>query len=91
MMKEFILKEDITLDNAYEVKEELLNALKETNDGLIINFRDISIIDSTGLGILVSLFKRVKEQNKKLELINLNNNIRSIMKITMLDTVFCIK
>jgi anti-sigma B factor antagonist len=45
-------------------------------------------IDSSGLGVLVSLSKRIRELNGDLRLSNLNDDLKTLFELTKLDTLF---
>jgi len=49
---------------------------------------DLKSINSSGLGILISGLKNVKKSNGSLKIINANEKILNIFKLTKLDNVF---
>jgi anti-sigma B factor antagonist len=55
---------------------------------ILLNLGDVSYIDSSGLGQLVSTFTTVRRQNGELRLFNLNNKVHDVLQITKLYTVF---
>ena len=56
----------------------------------LIDFSQTGYIDSSGLGALVSISKRVREQRRELRLRGLNEDLRSLFELTKLDTLFAI-
>jgi len=58
---------------------------------ILFNLRDVSYIDSSGLGHLVSAFTSVQKQGGELKLLNLTKNVHDVMQITKLYTVFDIR
>jgi anti-sigma B factor antagonist len=48
----------------------------------------VTFIDSTGLGVLISLMRNLREQNRQLRIVGLNAEVRSIFEITRLFRVF---
>lgn len=72
-------------------KELLLEALEEKMGNIIINGQSLSYIDSTGLGVLISVLKKVKENNKTITIKRIKPNIKKIFDLTSLDKVFVIK
>lgn len=72
-------------------KEVLLEALEEKMDNIIINGESLSYIDSTGLGVLISALKKVKENNKTITIKSIKPNIKKLFDLTSLDKVFLIK
>jgi anti-sigma B factor antagonist len=55
---------------------------------IIINLADVSYIDSSGLGELISAFTTAKNRGITLKLLNLTKRINELMQITKLYTVF---
>ncbi|MGQ0629263.1 MAG: STAS domain-containing protein [Phycisphaerales bacterium] len=56
-----------------------------------LDFGQVQMISSVGLGMLVSLQRACKAGNGKLALFAMNANLRMIMKVTRLDSGFTIK
>ena len=56
----------------------------------LIDFSPTGYIDSSGLGALVSISKRVREAGGELRLAGLNEDLRSLFELTKLDTLFAI-
>ena len=46
------------------------------------------VCDSSGLGVLVSLSKKIREQGGELRLSSLNEDLRTLFELTKLDTLF---
>lgn len=71
----------------------LRNAVQEViNDGtkkkVLINMADVTTIDSSGIGELVSAYTTATNRGAKLKLINLPAKVTDILTITQLITVF---
>ena len=45
-------------------------------------------IDSSGLGVLVSLAKRIRDAGGELRLANLHDELQTLFELTKLDTLF---
>ena len=90
-----ILENNIKIENALDVKRLLIKKLEEAKKGsertLVIDFSQVNFIDSTGLGVLVSIHKRSIEQDVQLILKNISPKVYDIFEITMLDEVFTIE
>ena len=52
---------------------------------------DVSYIDSSGIGELVSAFTSVQRQGGELKLLNLTKKVHDLLQITKLYTVFDVK
>ena len=70
----------------------LRNAVQEAiNSGatkVVINLKDVTTIDSSGVGELVSAFTTATNRGVKLCLVNLPSKVSDILQITQLITVF---
>ncbi|MFW5996283.1 MAG: STAS domain-containing protein [Halanaerobiaceae bacterium] len=82
----------IDYTNAGELKEKALS-LFEDGYGLIkIDFKEVETIDSSGLGKLLLLYKKLKERDDELRLINVNNEyIRKMFEMIHLYKVIPIE
>lgn len=56
-----------------------------------LDFAHCVFLDSTGLGILVGLYKRCAENRSELILRNLNPDVKKIFQMTRLDQIFTIR
>ena len=58
---------------------------------VILDGEELVYMDSTGLGVLISGLKKLKEKGKNIILINIRPNINKLFDITGLNKVFIIK
>jgi anti-sigma B factor antagonist len=58
---------------------------------ILLNLGDVSYIDSSGIGELVSAFTTVRNQGGELKLLNLTKKVHDLLQITKLYTVFDVK
>ena len=84
----FGVGEQLIVSNRHELKQAVLDALERGKRKFRIDFRDTRGLDSSGLGVLVSLSKRLREQGGELRLVNLNEDLRTLFSLTKLDTLF---
>jgi len=79
----------ITLgEEAATVRDTLRALAKGRQKNVLLNLGEVSYIDSSGLGVLVSCFATVTSFGGHLKLLNLNNRVRDLLQITKLYTVF---
>jgi len=74
--------------NRQELKQIVLDALDQGNRTVLIDFTDTGYIDSSGLGVLISLSKKIRERGAELRLTNLNGDLRTLFERTKLDALF---
>jgi anti-sigma B factor antagonist len=70
------------------LRESVREALEAGTRDLLINLADVSTIDSSGIGELVSAYTTVTNRGGSLKLLNLPAKVRDILQITQLVTVF---
>lgn len=58
------------------------------NIDFIFDFSQCDFIDSTGLGALVSIYKKCAEKNGSVKLKSLNPDVDKLFKLTRLNNVF---
>jgi anti-sigma B factor antagonist len=78
----------LIVGNRQELKQKMLEALDHGARKLLVDFTKTGYIDSSGLGVLVSLSKRIREQGGELRLAALNEDLRTLFELTKLDTLF---
>ena len=80
--------EILSLNNHDAIKEYFDNELTAGNKNFIIDMSDVSTITSSGLGILISILNKVRQNGGQLKLDSLNNKILEIFKITKINLIF---
>ena len=61
-----------------------------TLKGLIINCKKVEYIDSSGLGLIVSIYKTLKKRNKQFALSAMSNKAMEIFVLTRLNEILII-
>jgi anti-sigma B factor antagonist len=79
---------ELTVANRGQLKERVLACIEDGGGAFIIDFDGAGYIDSSGLGVLVSLSKRIREKEGSLKLAGLNQDLRTLFELTKLDTLF---
>ena len=80
----------LIVGNRHELKQKVLDALEGGARRFVIDFTQTGYIDSSGLGVLVSLSKKIREQGGELRLAGLNEDLQTLFELTKLDTLFSI-
>src|SRR4029077_1495228 len=78
----------LIVGNRQELKQKVLDELERGEKKFLIDFAQTGYIDSSGLGVLVSLSKKIREQGGELRLANLNDDLQTLFELTKLDTLF---
>jgi anti-sigma B factor antagonist len=78
----------LIVGNRQELKQKILDELERGARRFLVDFAQTGYIDSSGLGVLVSLSKRIRENKGELRLANLNDDLKTLFELTKLDTLF---
>ncbi len=78
----------LIVGNRQELKQRVLDEIERGERKFLVDFDKTGYIDSSGLGVLVSLSKRIRELNGDLRLSNLNDDLKTLFELTKLDTLF---
>ena len=70
------------------LRDIVASLLKEGNKKLLLNLRDVEYIDSAGLGELVKTHTTLERQGGQLKIVNINQKVRDLFKLTGLHKVF---
>jgi anti-sigma B factor antagonist len=70
------------------LREDLRQMIGKGQKKILLNLADVTYIDSSGIGELVSGFTTVTNQSGELKLLNLTKRVRDLLQITKLYTVF---
>ena len=73
------------------LRDAIKDLLAKGQKKILLNLGDVSYIDSSGIGELVSAFTSVRNQGGELKLLNLTKKVHDLLQITKLYTVFDIK
>ena len=79
----------ITLgEGSSNLREGIREMLGKGHKKILLNLGEVSYIDSSGIGELVSAFTSVTNQAGQLKLLNLTKRVKDLLQITKLYTVF---
>jgi anti-anti-sigma factor len=78
----------LTLGNRTELQHLVLDALAQGAQHIVVDLAASGYVDSAGLGTLVLLARRARAGGGELRVVNVNDDVRALMVLTKLDTVF---
>jgi anti-sigma B factor antagonist len=73
------------------LRDTVKDLLGKGQKNILLNLGDISYIDSSGIGELVSAFTSVRNQGGELKLLHLTKKVHDLLQITKLYTVFDVR
>jgi len=79
---------EIDMHSSPVLREKLLGLIKDRPQRLIVNFKDVSYIDSSGIATFVEGLKHMKTYNGRLQFSEIPQGIMEIFSFSKLDKVF---
>jgi anti-sigma B factor antagonist len=82
----------ITLgEGSVVLRDTIRDLIGKGDKKILLNLGEVTYIDSSGIGELVSAFTTVRNQGGELKLLNLTKKVHDLLQITKLYTVFDVK
>src|SRR5262249_34423962 len=79
----------ITLGEGSGILRDTIKDLVDAGESrILVNLRDVTYIDSAGLGELVGAYATVRRQGGQVKLVNTLSKVDNLLQITKLYTVF---
>lgn len=79
----------ITLgEGASSFRDTIRNLADKGTKKLLVNLGDVTYIDSSGIGEMVSSYTTVTNHGGQLKLLGLNKRVKDLLQVTKLYTVF---
>ncbi|HKY05302.1 MAG TPA: STAS domain-containing protein [Blastocatellia bacterium] len=75
-------------EGSVQVREAVKRLLDNGKKQILLNLGDVSYVDSSGIGELVSSYTTTSNNGGELKLLNLTKKIQELLMITKLLTVF---
>lgn len=84
---------EIDLASSPDLRRELQALLDDGVRRIVVDLGDVTFIDSSGLGVLVGVLKRIKEVEGggSLEILGLTGPVRKVFEITGLHEIFVVR
>lgn len=89
--KTFVIQGELDVHNVKNLRSEVLESLEKGTWTYIIDMKSIDYLDSSGLGMLVFLKKEVLRTGGQLTIVNLQDSVLNVFKLTKLDDFFDLK
>jgi anti-anti-sigma factor len=71
-----------------QIRQDVGDRLEAGVETILLDLTNISFMDSSGLGAMVTTLQRVRAKGSKLYLCSLNDQIKIILELTKMDKVF---
>lgn len=80
------LSGEIDHHNAKEIREEIDDTAQRAKPPLLVlDFKDVTFMDSSGIGLVMGRYAQMQELGGELRVVNLSGHIRKVMKLAGLD------
>lgn len=73
---------------AIDFRSQIDRSVKEGAEIILVDFKDVTFMDSSGLGALVLALKTVRGAGAKMFLCSINEQIKMLFELTSMDRVF---
>lgn len=80
---------DVDISTAPMLRSALNEAYREEKANILLHFDQLTYMDSTGLGVIIGAYGRMKEGGNQIILSNPRDNIKKLLRITNLDRLLC--
>ncbi len=79
----------ITLgEGSVQLRDAIRDLIGKGQKKILLNLGDVTYIDSSGLGEMVSAYTTARNQSASLKLLQLNKKVKDLLQLTKLYTVF---
>src|SRR5258708_23092689 len=83
------LKGKITIGSGdIQLRDTITKLLEDGKNNILVNMKEVTAIDSSGIGELVGCYTTVTNKGGKLRLLHLPPKIQDVLTVTQLITVF---
>jgi anti-anti-sigma factor len=87
---EIIFSVNLVANSVEELRTALKKLISENVLKITMNFQDIDMIDSMGIGLLVSTHNILSARNGEMLIINLSSDLQELFSVMRLDEFFSI-
>ncbi len=74
--------------NANQLRRDISDLVENGANIVLVDFQDITFMNSAGLGALVSILKKVRSLGAELFICSLNEQVKIIFELTKMDLIF---
>lgn len=79
---------ELVVDTRDRLRQVVTDRVAAGDRKFVVDLDGTSYIDSSGLGLLVSLASEVRDEGGELRLAGLGDDLRTLFELTRLDTLF---
>lgn len=87
---EFTISGALIVANRTAFRQNVLDALEGGARRFVLDLSECGYIDASGLGVLVSIAKRIRELGGRLVLSGLNDDLATLLELSRIATLFTV-
>jgi anti-sigma B factor antagonist len=86
-------KQVVALNGNFDASraDEVKLVLEQIDSSVTIDMSNLNFICSAGIGLMIMTYRRLKEKGENIYLKNLNDHIKKVFKVSLLDKIFNIE
>ena len=81
---------DVNLYSVSQLRKDIIKLIEEGYTSIIIDMLNVRYMDSSGIALMANLQKKIKSSNGFFGLVNMNVEIKNILRLAALEKYFAI-
>ena len=78
----FDITGEISFESAQDLEEHTMHNAPEGYDNVVMNLAAVPRVDSAALSVLIKISRKLSEKKKTLYLMNVNDQVKGVLRIT---------
>ncbi|WP_131742427.1 STAS domain-containing protein [Actinomadura roseirufa] len=79
---------EIDVFTSPRLREALLDIIDNGGPHLLVDLGEVTFLDSTGLGVLVGIYHRLRARDGSMSFVGANDRVRRVFHVTQLTKIF---
>ena len=84
----FYLEGRLDVKLSQDLEAMVMNYINDGQNFILFNLKDVEYMSSSGLRVLISTMRKLKEVNGEIRLSNMSQSVKKILKIVNLENMF---
>ncbi|MFC7686973.1 STAS domain-containing protein [Ureibacillus sp. GCM10028918] len=81
------LEGDLDIEATEIIEEELIVEIQNSSGEVELNFQNIDFVDSSGIGLLISMITNLKENDRNPTITNISEDVKTVFTLLQLDEI----
>ena len=81
------LEGDLDIEATEIIEEELIVEIQNSSGQVELNFQQIDFVDSSGIGLLISIITSLKENDRNPTITNISEDVKMVFSLLQLDEI----